>query len=237
MGRRELLRIESEIEVHFKTFNQFYKEYTKNISKGGIFIKTENPLPPQTAIEIKLFLPDEPEPLEAVGEVVHIIEPELAREKGWDAGMGVQFVDFEETMQAKLEKYINKRLKENPHLLQDRRKHPRASIRMKVRFPDLSTLLEKYAKDISQGGIFIPTNDPKPVGTVMNLTLIHPDTGEEVEVQGEVVRVVTEKDVFENKEKKLTPGMGIKFINLTPEQETALERFLAVEYPLDIEEK
>jgi len=237
MGRRELLRIESEIEVHFKTFNQFYKEYTKNISKGGIFIKTENPLPPQTAIEIKLFLPDEPEPLEAVGEVVHIIEPELAREKGWDAGMGVQFVDFEETMQAKLEKYINKRLKDNPHLLQDRRKHPRASIRMKVRFPDLSTLLEKYAKDISQGGIFIPTNDPKPVGTVMNLTLIHPDTGEEVEVQGEVVRVVTEKDVFENKEKKLTPGMGIKFINLTPEQETALERFLAVEYPLDIEEK
>ena len=237
MGRRELLRIESEIEVHFKTFNQFYKEYTKNISKGGIFIKTENPLPPQTAIEIKLFLPDEPEPLEAVGEVVHIIEPELAREKGWDAGMGVQFVDFEETMQAKLERYINKRLKENPHLLQDRRKHPRASIRMKVRFPDLSTLLEKYAKDISQGGIFIPTNDPKPVGTVMNLTLIHPDTGEEVEVQGEVVRVVTEKDVFENKEKKLTPGMGIKFINLTPEQETALERFLAVEYPLDIEEK
>ncbi len=237
MGRRELLRIESEIEVHFKTFNQFYKEYTKNISKGGIFIKTENPLPPQTAIEIKLFLPDEPEPLEAVGEVVHIIEPELAREKGWDAGMGVQFVDFEETMQAKLEKYINKRLKENPHLLQDRRKHPRASIRMKVRFPDLSTLLEKYAKDISQGGIFIPTNDPKPVGTVMNLTLIHPDTGEEVEVQGEVVRVVTEKDVFENKEKKLTPGMGIKFINLTPEQELALERFLAVEYPLDIEEK
>ena len=237
MGRRELLRIESEVEVHFKTFNQFHQEYTRNISKGGIFIKTQNPLPPQTAIEIKLFLPDEPEPIEGVGEVVHIIPPELAEERGWDAGMGVQFVDFEETMQKKLERYIYSRIKENPRLIQDRRKHPRAKIRMKVRFPDLTTLLENFAKDISQGGIFIPTNNPKPVGTVMNLTLIHPDTKEEIEVKGEVVRVVTEKEVFENKEQNLTPGMGIKFIDLTPEQELALERFLAVEYPINLEEK
>jgi len=232
MGKRELLRIQAEIEIHFKSFDQFYKEYTANISKGGLFIKTKNPLPPQSVIEVKLFLPDEKNPVSAVGEVVHTITPEFAREKGWDSGIGVQLIDFEETVQKRLEKYIHQQASEKPSVILDRRRHSRSVIRMKVRFPDLTTLLENYAKDLSQGGIFIPTNDPKPIGIVINLTLIHPETGEEVELLGEVVRVVTEGEARENKDQKLTPGMGVKFIDVTREQQSALEKFLAVEYPL-----
>ena len=233
MGRRELLRISAEVEVHFKNYDQFFKEYSKDISKGGIFIKTEEPFKPQTVLEVKLFLPGEKEPLNAVGEVVHIIDPETAQERGWEPGMGVHFVDFEETMQNRLIKYIAMQAQKKPEIIKDRRRHPRTSIRIKVRFPDLTTLLENYAKDISQGGIFIPTNDPKPIGTVINLTLIHPETEEEVELEGEVVRVVSETDVQIYKEKKLVPGMGIKFVNVSQEQQKALERFVFVEYPVD----
>jgi len=110
-------------------------------------------------------------------------------------------------------------------------------IRMKVRFPDLTTLLENYAKDISQGGIFIPTNDPKPVGSVISLTLIHPESGEEIEVQGEVIRVVTEVEAREKHDRQLTPGMGIKFIDLSERQQQSLDRFLAVEYPVHFDKK
>ena len=106
-----------------------------------------------------------------------------------------------------------------------------------MKFPDLTTLLENYAKDISRGGIFIPTTDPKPVGVIITLTLIHPDSQEEIEIQGEVVRVVSEKDAREQKEKKLVPGMGIQFINVEPEQQQALESFLAVEYPVDSQDE
>jgi len=237
MGRRELLRIQAEIEIHFKNFEQFYKEYAKNISKGGIFIKSNNPLPPQTIIEIKIFLPDDENPMDVVGEVVHIIEPEIAQQRGWDPGMGVHFVDCEEAMFKRLEKYIDDQSKDKPAAKVDRRRHQRSTTRMKVKFPDLTTLLENYAKDISHGGIFIPTTDPKPVGVAITLTLVHPESGEEVEINGEVVRVVTEKEAKEHKDRKLVPGMGVKFINIESSQQMALEEFLAVEYPLDPKEE
>jgi len=233
MGKRELLRVQAEIEVHFRSYDQFYQEYTSNLSKGGLFIKTKEPLPPQSVIEIKLFLPDEENPLSAVGEVVHIITPEFAEEKGWNPGMGVHLIDFEETVQKQLERYIHKRAQEQPWTIMERRRHPRAVIRMKVRFPDLTTLIENYAKDLSQGGIFIPTNDPKPVGTEIALTLIHPDTGEEIALQSEVVRVVTESEAHDKRDKRLVPGMGVKFINLSEAQQSALAKFLAVEYPVE----
>jgi len=237
MGRRELLRIQAEVEVHFKSFDQFYKEYAKNISKGGIFIKSNSPLPPQTVLEIKIFLPDDKDPVDAVGEVVHTIEPDISKERGWEPGMGIHFVDFPSSMQQRLSKYVDSKAKDIPGIKVDRRQHPRASIRLKVKFPDLTTLLENYAKDISQGGIFIPTTDPKPVGVVIGLTLIHPDNGEEIEIQGEVVRIVSEREARQQKGKKLVPGMGIKFINLEPHQQTAIQGFLAVEYPVSSEEE
>lgn len=237
MSRRELLRIQAEIEVHFKSFDQFYKEYAKNISKGGIFIKSNSPLPSQTVIEIKIFLPGEKKPIDTVGEVVHTIEPETAKERGWDPGMGIHFVDFPQAMQERLTRYVDSQAKVNPEVKLDRRRHPRSSIRLKVKFPDLTTLLENYAKDISQGGIFIPTTDPKPVGVIITLTLIHPDSSEEVEIQGEVVRVVSEREAREQKDKKLAPGMGIKFINPDQSQQKALANFLAVEYPLGDQEE
>ena len=237
MGRRELLRIQAEIEVHFKSYDQFFKEYTKNISKGGIFIKSGKPLPSQTVIEIKIFLPGHKDALDVVGEVVHTIEPEIAKERGWEPGMGIHFVDFPEDVQQRLTHYVDSQAKTMPVEKSDRRKHPRSSIRLKVKFPDLTTLLENYAKDISRGGIFIPTTDPKPVGVIITLTLIHPENQEEIEIQGEVVRVVSEKEAREQKEKKLIPGMGIQFINVEPEQQQALESFLAVEYPVDPQEE
>ncbi len=235
MGKRELLRIQAEIEIHFRSFDQFYREYTANISKGGLFIKSLAPMPPQTVIEIKLFLPEEEKPVTALGEVVHVISPEFAKDRGWDSGMGVHLIDFDQQTQKRLEKYIGRWAEENPRVIMDRRQHRRSVIRMKVRFPDLTTLLENYAKDISHGGIFIPTNDPKPIGIVITLTLIHPETGEEVELQGEVVRVVTEGEAREKKDQRLIPGMGVKFIQVSQEQQSALDKFLVVEYPLEPE--
>lgn len=237
MGRRELLRIEDEIEVHFKSFDQFFQEYTRNLSKGGIFIKTKKPFPVQTVLEIKLFLPDEKKPVSVVGEVVHIITEETAKKRGWDAGIGVHFVDYDEEAKERIERYVQKKFAENPQIKADRRKHKRTAFKIKVKFPNAKTLLEEFAKDISEGGIFIPTNYLKPVGEIINVTLVHPETGEHLELEGKVIRVVTEEDAKRAGETKKVPGMGIKFVNLTKEQEEAIEKFLAVEYPLESDEE
>ncbi len=226
MGRRELLRIDAKVEVAFKTFDQFYREYTKNLSKGGLFIKTRNPLKPQTVIEINLKLPDREEPLNLAGEVVHVIEPEFAESYGWEPGIGVQFIDFEEGAHQELEEYVASMYKEEPAFrTPDRRQHHRSPIRLKVRFPNENVLRQDYSEDISRGGIFIQTKKARNVGDRFILTLVHPTTGAELEIPGEVVRVTTEDPQVPGS----VTGMGIRFLEMDDQKQEAIEEFLGLE--------
>lgn len=225
MGRRELLRIQTRVKVEFKTFDQFYQEYTNNLSKGGIFIKTDKALAPQTVIEINLILPGLDQPLALVGEVVHVIDPETAKARGWDPGIGVHFIDFEEGGQQLLEEYIAEQYKkQSGQRLPDRRKHPRASIRLRVKFPSLEVLHQDYSEDISRGGIFIQTNKPREVGELFLITLVHPETGEELELEGEVVRV----SKANASEPGNASGMGIRFVGVDENKHQAIDRFLGL---------
>ncbi|MFO8056186.1 MAG: TIGR02266 family protein [bacterium] len=229
MGRRELLRIDAKVEVVFKSFDQFYREYTKNISKGGLFIKTRNPLKPQTVIEINLKLPEREDPLNLVGEVVHVIDPETADAQGWDPGIGVQFVDFEEGAHQELEEYVASLYKEEPDTrTEDRRRHSRRAVRLKVRFPSEDVLQQDYSEDMSRGGIFIQTNKARQVGDQFILTLVHPTTGRELEIPGEVVRVSTEDPQVPGS----VTGMGIRFLEMDREKHKAIEEFLGLAPPV-----
>ena len=46
-----------ELKVEYKRLNTFFADYTKNISRGGTFIKTARPLPIGTEFLFKLFIP------------------------------------------------------------------------------------------------------------------------------------------------------------------------------------
>ncbi|HVP68242.1 MAG TPA: TIGR02266 family protein [Anaeromyxobacteraceae bacterium] len=84
--RREHPRAPIELQVDYKKLNSFFADYTKNISKGGTFIKTQKPLPPGTRFLFRLIVPGQPEPFELSGEVMH-----AEGERG-DPGMGIRFV-------------------------------------------------------------------------------------------------------------------------------------------------
>ncbi len=233
MGRRQLLRIDAKVEVEFKNFEQFSQEYTKNISQGGLFIRTSEPLAPQSVLEIHLILPDEPEHILLVGEVVHVIDEKDARAKGVEPGVGVHFVDYEETAKQAIENYISKKYLSDPQIKSpDRRRHVRVPMRLRVKFPDLHTLLEDFAYDISRGGIFIQTESPKRLGEALIVTLVHPESNDELDLEGEVVRVSR----HDPKQPKSVSGMAIKFINMDEEKRKAVDQFLAVEYPVGVSE-
>jgi type IV pilus assembly protein PilZ len=232
MGRRDLFRIEMKVEVEFKDFNQFYQEYTKNISKGGIFIKTPNILKPQTVVEIFLKLPDLPTPLAIVGEVVHVLDPETAKANGWDPGMGIHFVDFKESAQQNLEAYIARKYTVEPAARgSDRRRDARVAVRLRVKFPSLDVLQHDYSDDISRGGIFIQTQKPRKIGERFLLTLVHPETSEELEIPAEVVRITGE----DPKDPSSVTGMGIKFMDMDENLHQRIETFLGLEFPLSTE--
>lgn len=228
MSRRELLRVDAKVEVEFKSFDQFYREYTKNISKGGLFIKTRQALPVQTVLEIMLRLPGE-KPLSLVGEVVHCIDAETAECNGWDPGIGVHFVDFEDGAHQALDKYVSLRQQEAPAVAAgDRRKHERVALRLRVRFPSVEVLQHDYSEDISRGGIFIQTQKPRQIGDQFIVTLVHPDTGEELELLGEVVRMTRIDPAVPGS----VNGMGLRFIDMNEAKTRAVESFLGLDYPV-----
>jgi type IV pilus assembly protein PilZ len=77
-----------ELKVEYKRLNTFFADYTKNISRGGTFIKTTRPLPVGTEFLFKLFVPGRDTPLTIHGEVQRIIDESA----GEDAGMAIKFV-------------------------------------------------------------------------------------------------------------------------------------------------
>lgn len=72
------------INKEFESFDAFIQEYVTNISRSGVFVKSKQPLPVGTRVNLKFtVIMEDVETIEGVGEVVRVdADP---------AGMGVVF--------------------------------------------------------------------------------------------------------------------------------------------------
>ena len=95
-NRRDEDREPITLKVDYKRLNTFFADYTRNISKGGTFIRTTRPLDVGTEF---VFVLSVPEPnldnaqvmLEMTGEVKWVIAEKEATNEN-PAGMGIQFL-------------------------------------------------------------------------------------------------------------------------------------------------
>ena len=89
--RRTGPRTPIELKVEYKRLNSFFADYTKNISRGGTFIRTDRPLEIGTDFLFKLVIPSLAEPLVLTGKVQWVITPAQAG-RDQESGMGIGFV-------------------------------------------------------------------------------------------------------------------------------------------------
>lgn len=101
--RRVDVRSPIELKVEYKRLNTFFADYTKNISRGGTFIKTTRPLPVGTEFLFKLFVPGRDAPLTIHGEVQRIIDEGTP---GEESGMAIKFVYREGDPQAEIARIV-----------------------------------------------------------------------------------------------------------------------------------
>ena len=101
--------------------------------------------------------------------------------------------------------------------LEQESKIHRDYIRIPHKFKVVYSIPEKFAEsylsDISLGGLFIETQEPLNKGEVVHLQIPLPDGGEKLNVLGEVIWSIKEEPV--TAERKISPGMGVKFLNLS----------------------
>jgi molecular chaperone DnaK len=99
-----------------------------------------------------------------------------------------------------------------------------ASMRIKLKYPDVETFIQKYAVNISRGGIFIATKQPKPVGTFVKFEFLLSDAGTTSIIRGEgQVQWTKEYDAAHPMK---AHGMGVKFSRLDAESQGVIDRAL-----------
>lgn len=96
-----------ELSVEYKRLNAFFADYTKNISRGGTFIRTEKPLSIGTEFVFKLHIPGLEKPLPLRGRVQWIVEPPQATEDQ-EPGMGIGFVWESEAERERIANHVEK---------------------------------------------------------------------------------------------------------------------------------
>jgi type IV pilus assembly protein PilZ len=110
--RRIGARAPIELKVEYKRLNSFFADYTKNISRGGTFIRTDRPLDIGTDFVFKLGIPTLAEPLVLTGKVQWIITPEQAT-ADQEPGMGIGFVFASEAERQRVEGAVERLMIDN----------------------------------------------------------------------------------------------------------------------------
>ncbi len=225
-GRRGEVRVKARLKVKFKSFSSFITEYTHNISKGGIFIRTTQPCELRDKVEVVLVLPDTDQEVLLKGEVMHVI-PESEATDQFPAGMGIQITEIRQEYLSLIDDFIAKKLEQEGVDGLGRREHKRYPSRLRVRFGSKQALVDEYLQNISHGGIFIQTKNQRNINELIDIVLIHPTTGEEFKLMGEVVRVVTGEDVKQNP--RLKEGMGVRFVDMDEFHQRQIDLFIGAE--------
>jgi uncharacterized protein (TIGR02266 family) len=99
-----------------------------------------------------------------------------------------------------------------------------AALRLKLRYTDVESFIDKYAANVSKGGIFIASKAPKPVGTVLRFEFQLADGSPVVRGEGKVVWVKE----FDAARPTKPHGMGVKFTRLDNQSKAILDRMLAL---------
>jgi uncharacterized protein (TIGR02266 family) len=97
-------------------------------------------------------------------------------------------------------------------------------MRIKLKYPDIDTFIQKYAVNISRGGIFIATKQPKPIGTYLRFEFLLSDDGATSIIRGEG-QVQWTKD-YDAATPGKPHGMGVKFMRLDADSQAVIDRAL-----------
>jgi len=110
--RRHEHRAPIELKVEYKRLNTFFYDYTKNISKGGTFIKTDRPLDVGTVFLFRLQVAATAAAIELRGEVRWVVRPGEALPpsipEGHEPGMGIRFMYQSEEERERFERSVEK---------------------------------------------------------------------------------------------------------------------------------
>jgi Tfp pilus assembly protein PilZ len=198
--RRMDARYLIQFPVHIQYAKRSQSLMTEDVSEGGIFLGTDSPPPLLQLVQVKLILPIGGHALKAHGMTVHVVEPN--NPKGRVAGIGVQFYALDPRTREAWEAFtrhveshcppspdqtpLKLRRGETPEPLT--RRFGRHTAVLELKPATLEALEELYSRDVSNGGMFVPTPVELLAGTSIVINVTHPVSGTPFLFEAKVLR-------------------------------------------------
>ncbi len=113
-------RLQHELLVAYRSMDGFITDWAVNISRGGMFINTRNPLAVGTTVRLIISLPDTAFPFDLTGRVTRVAE--FNNPFNQVPGMGIEFVDVDDQKRARIERFVERLRKELPEARSPRSK-------------------------------------------------------------------------------------------------------------------
>jgi uncharacterized protein (TIGR02266 family) len=110
---------------------------------------------------------------------------------------------------------------------ENKRIHERAPLAVEVTLDSENTFYAGVTADVSEGGVFVATYTPPPIGSLVYLDLEIPNRGK-WPVAG-VVRWVRD---FKASVEGMPPGCGVQFVEIGADALKAIRAFVAEREPL-----
>ena len=89
--RRRSDRVELVVRVDYKTVDELFSEFARNINEGGLFVETDTPPEVGSSVALQFQIPGSDEPIRVMGRVVRACE----NDPNEVPGMGIEFENLD----------------------------------------------------------------------------------------------------------------------------------------------
>jgi uncharacterized protein (TIGR02266 family) len=235
------VRVPIVFPVRFEASGEAVQTTTREVGVEGVFVRSQKSPPEGTTLALRLYLPGNSEPDEVRARVV-AVRPEPG------GGFWAEFVDARaETIDhikllltrraraaqgASGKPIATLRLKAAPSAApaptaEARRAFQRHAARFQVGFSSNKAFVLEYAENISAGGVFVHTEQPPELDTIVTVSLHLPGNDIPVEAKAVIVHRVSKDEAAKLGK---SPGMGVQFLDSSDEVREAIDR--AIEHIL-----
>jgi uncharacterized protein (TIGR02266 family) len=212
--------VDTDLGVLLPGSNSIARIRAEDLGIGGMLLTWADGKPREDKLSFVLKLPETRTPVQGTAEIIRMAPRPWWRRSG---GLGVRFLDLKEKGLADIVDYLSRQASGKiPIRGGERRVHARVKRRLKLRFLASNSFGTTDARDISRGGVFLQTRRPPPWGSLIEISLIQPGTGETLTLPGRVVRVVH----ADPRRTGIVPGVGVAFEDLSEMRISLLQEFL-----------
>jgi uncharacterized protein (TIGR02266 family) len=101
--------VQAAFSVHYRTVDELVVGLTHDLSKGGVFLKTDRFLPLNAVVRLHIELPEGGGDIPVICRVIYVRDPQAAQATGGPPGMGIQFLDMDADKQGRIQQFIAER--------------------------------------------------------------------------------------------------------------------------------